>query len=120
MQYLFAVDRGNARVKQWYQQCHPVVIRLIGDVCRIMSKYPDKELEICGEMGGNMSALPVLIGAGLRKFSMNPAAVPHIRELARRVRLEDCRDLYQQVCDVDTAEQAQRILDDFMESVHNS
>ena len=51
---------------------------------------------------------------------MNPAAVPHIRELARRVRLEDCRDLYQQVCDVDTAEQAQRILDDFMESVHNS
>lgn len=120
VQYLFAVDRGNARVKQWYQQCHPIVIRLIGDVCRIMSKYPDKELEICGEMGGNMSALPVLIGAGLRKFSMNPAAVPHIRELARRVCLEDCRDLYQQVCDVDTAEQAQRILDDFMESVHNS
>ena len=64
--------------------------------------------------------MPVLIGAGLRKFSMNPAAVPHIRELARRVRLEDCRDLYQQVCDVDTAEQAQRILDDFMESIHNS
>ncbi len=117
VQYLFAVDRGNSRVNQWYQQCHPIVIRLLGKICQTMSKFPDKDLEICGEMGANISVLPALIGAGLRKFSMNPNAVPNIRALIRKVRLDDCVELYEQACEANTASQVKRILDDFMESV---
>ncbi|MGN0866828.1 MAG: phosphoenolpyruvate--protein phosphotransferase [Oligosphaeraceae bacterium] len=113
VQYLFAVDRGNGRVKQWYQQCHPIVLRLLGDICRIMAKFPEKDLEICGEMAGNLSVLPALLGAGLRNFSMNPVAIPAIREKVRRLDLAQCQELYQKICGADTPEEVQDMLDQF-------
>lgn len=117
VQYLFAVDRGNSRVKQWYQQCHPIVLRLLGRICRTVSEFPGKELEICGEAAGDPALLPALLGAGLRVFSMNPAAIPNIRDRVRKLRLEDCQDLFQQACQADTPGEVRRLLDDFAESV---
>lgn len=117
VQYLFAVDRGNSRVTKWFQQCHPLVIKVLGNICATVAKFPGKDLEICGELGGNVSALPALIGAGLRNFSMNPAYVANIRDYVRKLRLDDCEELFQRVCEANTAEQAQQILDDFAESM---
>ena len=117
VQYLFAVDRGNGRVTQWYQQCHPIVLRMLGKICKTVAKFPGKDLELCGELAGNLSALPALLGAGLRKLSMNPTAIPNIRDLIRKVRLNDCEELYQRVCEADTAEQVAEYLDDFAESM---
>ncbi|MBQ6472657.1 MAG: phosphoenolpyruvate--protein phosphotransferase [Victivallales bacterium] len=93
VQYLFAVDRGNPAVLRWYRQCHPLVLRLIRDVCRMLESYPDKSLSICGELAGSSRALPLLLGAGLRNFSMNPFSVTRIREAAAKLNLADCRAL---------------------------
>ena len=117
IQYLFAVDRGNSRVTQWYQQCHPIVLRLLGKICQTVAKFPGKDLELCGELAGNPSALPALLGAGLRKLSMNPTAIPNIRDLIRKVRLNDCEELYQRICEADTAEQVAEYLEDFADSM---
>ena len=113
VQYLFAVDRGNSRVAQWYQQCHPIVLRLLGDIRRTVEKFPGKDLEICGEMAGNATIFPALLGAGLRNFSMNPAAIPAIRDQVRELNLSECQKLYQNICGTDTAEEAQRLLKEF-------
>ncbi|MCQ2397225.1 MAG: phosphoenolpyruvate--protein phosphotransferase [Lentisphaeria bacterium] len=117
VQYFFAVDRGNSRVTKWFQQCHPLVFKILHFICTTVAKFPGKDLEICGELAGNISALPALIGAGLRTFSMNPASIPNVRDYIRKLRLDDCEELYQRVSEANTAEQAQQILDDFAESM---
>ena len=113
VQYLFGADRGNSRVAQWYRQCHPVVFRLLGQICAVAERYPGKHVAICGELAGNQKALPALLGAGLRFLSMNPATIPPVRDYIRRVELAECRNLYQNVCRCATAQEVHALLDGF-------
>ena len=113
VQYLFGADRGNSRVAQWYRQCHPVIFRLLGQICAIAAQHPGKHVAICGELAGNLRALPALLGAGLRFLSMNPATIPPIRDYIRRVDMAECRNLYQNVCRCATAQEVHALLDAF-------
>ena len=113
VQYLFGADRGNSRVAQWYRQCHPIVFRLLGQICAVAERYPDKHVAICGELAGNLKALPALLGAGMRFLSMNPATIPPIRDYIRRVELGECRSLYQNICRCVTAQEVHALLDGF-------
>lgn len=99
VQFLFAVDRGNPHVNQWYRQCHPVLLRAIQFVCRTVSEYPGKTVSICGELAGSRRALPLLLGAGLRKFSMTPSRVSSIRDLVAKYDISECEELFQEVLD---------------------
>ena len=112
VQYLFAVDRGNGRVTSWFRQCHPAVLRLLGKVCQALAAYPDKELELCGELAGNHLAVPALLGAGLRKLSMSASAIPKVRNYIRNLDLKECEALYRRACDCDTHDEVHRILDE--------
>ena len=113
VQYLFGADRGNSRVAQWYRQCHPIIFRLLGQICAVAARHPGKHVAICGELAGNLRALPALLGAGLRFLSMNPATIPPVRDYIRRVDLGECRSLYQNVCRCSTAQEAHALLDSF-------
>jgi phosphoenolpyruvate-protein phosphotransferase len=113
VQYLFAVDRGNNKVTQWFKQCHPVVFRLLGQICQTVAKFPGKDLELCGELAGNQLATPALLGAGLRKLSMNSAAIPRVREYIRKVSLAECQALYAELTKCSTAVETHRRLRDF-------
>ncbi len=110
VQYLFGVDRGNAKVTSWFQQCHPAVMRLLGQICDTVAKFPGKSLELCGELAGNAQATPLLLGAGLRKLSMSSAAIDGVRNCIRKVSLDDCRRLYEQACRCTSADEVQKLL----------
>lgn len=113
VQYLFAVDRGNNKVTQWFKQCHPVVFSILGFVCRTVAKFPGKDLELCGELAGNQLATPALLGAGLRKLSMNSAAIPRVREYIRKVSMAECQTLYEELCKFSNADEVHRRLREF-------
>ena len=113
VQYLFGVDRCNSHVAQWYRQCHPAVFQVLGRICQSAAKFPGKEVGICGELAGNARALPALLGAGLRRLSMNPVNIQPVRDYIRRVSLEECRELYDSVCRCATAQEAHALLDGF-------
>lgn len=113
IQYLFGVDRGNTRVNRWYRQCHPTVFRIIEQICRQTALHPDKTVSLCGELAGNAKALPALLGAGLRHFSMNANALPHIRAYAEKLHLGECAELYAQACRCDSDRDVQNLLDAF-------
>jgi phosphoenolpyruvate-protein phosphotransferase len=97
VQFLFAVDRGNPALTRWYRQCHPVVLRIIRDTCRIVAKYPGKYVSLCGELAGSKRALPLLIGAGIRKLSMTPSRVPMLKEQLQQYDVPWCESLLEQV-----------------------
>ena len=97
VQFLFAVDRGNQSVRQWYRQCHPVILKIVRDVCEMAKAYPSKFVGLCGELAGSRRAIPLLIGAGVRYFSMTPSRVPIQRENVASWTVEECRTMLDDV-----------------------
>lgn len=79
IQYTFAIDRMNENVTHLYEAIHPAVLRLLKKVINAANKY-GKPINLCGEMAGNERAIPLLIGLGLTKFSMDPSHILSARK----------------------------------------
>ncbi len=84
-QYTIAVDRVNSRVAQMFRPTHPGVVRLIAQTMR--AGIPTA---ICGEMGGDISLVPLLIGLGAHELSMSMHLLPQVRFAVRHLRYSDC------------------------------
>lgn len=78
IQYTMAADRMNERVANLYQPCHPSVLRLIKMVIDGANRE-GKPVGLCGDMAEDENAVPLLIGLGLNKFSMNAASILRVR-----------------------------------------
>lgn len=70
IQYVLSVDRGDDAVSHLYQPSHPAVLKMIQHVIRTANRM-EKSVSICGEMAGDTAFTRVLLGMGLRRFSMN-------------------------------------------------
>ena len=88
IQYTLAVDRGNRRIAHLFQPFHPAVLHLVDRVVAA-ARGAGKEVTVCGEMGSNSRAAPILLGLGLRRFSMVPARIPRLKQVFGRIRLEE-------------------------------
>ncbi len=109
VQYLFAVERNTANVADLYQPEHPVVLEVIHHLTQIAADA-GKPIFICGEMAADMSLLPVLVGLGLRDFSLSMgAAAIAVRDLSG---LDEtaCRRLAQQCLAADTVNNVHTLL----------
>ena len=87
--YTLAVDRGESDVAELYDPMHPAVLRLIQFATEAALRMR-KPVSVCGEMGGNPALIPLLIGLGLRSFSMNASAVPRVKQIVRSVEIDAC------------------------------
>ncbi|MBB6428220.1 phosphoenolpyruvate--protein phosphotransferase [Algisphaera agarilytica] len=90
IQYTVAVDRANERIANLYSAGHPAVIQLLKDVIRAADRS-DTDVSLCGEMAGQPEFIMLLLGLGLRSFSMTPPAIPEVKRLIRSVSLDQCR-----------------------------
>ena len=71
IQYTLAIDRADESVAHLYDPLHPAVLRLVADTiaeCRAQGK----DVSVCGEMAGDVTLTRLLLGLGLRSFSMHP------------------------------------------------
>jgi phosphotransferase system enzyme I (PtsI) len=84
IQYLLAVDRGNERVSYLYQPRHPGVLRLIKYVVDAARAW-GIPVSLCGEMASDPEVVGTLIGLGLRELSVQPRAVPMVRQAIEAV-----------------------------------
>ncbi len=84
VQYLMAADRDNPRVAHLCEPFAPALLRLLAQVIRACNER-GKPVTLCGEMAGWPRCLLPMFGAGLRRLSMSPAAVPTIKEVVRRI-----------------------------------
>jgi phosphotransferase system enzyme I (PtsI) len=68
---------------------HPAVLRLIqfATEAALRMRMP---VSICGEMGGNPASIPLLMGLGLRSFSMSASAIPRVKQAVRAVEIDAC------------------------------
>ncbi|RPH45957.1 MAG: phosphoenolpyruvate--protein phosphotransferase [Burkholderiales bacterium] len=83
VQYTLAIDRADHAVSSLYDPFHPAVLQLVAQTIRA-GERAGKPVSVCGEMAGDLDATRLLIGMGLRAFSMHPASLLRIkREILR-------------------------------------
>ena len=84
VQYLMAADRDNPKVSKLCQPLAPAVLMVLKDVIAACNEK-SKPVTVCGEMAGQPKTFLCLLGMGLRRFSMSPALIPTIKQLASQV-----------------------------------
>ena len=79
IQYTLAIDRADESVAHLYDPLHPAVLRLVAETiaeCNLQSKG----VSVCGEMAGDVTLTRLLLGLGLRSFSMHPAQILAVKQ----------------------------------------
>ncbi len=87
--YTLAVDRGESDVAALYDPLHPAVLRLVQFSVEAALRM-HRPVSVCGEMAGDPRLTRLLLGLGLRSFSMNAAALPRVKQAVRGLRIEEC------------------------------
>jgi phosphotransferase system enzyme I (PtsI) len=88
VQYLMAADRDNPKVAHLCQPLAPAVLQVLTDVIRKCNEA-GRPVTVCGEMAGQPRAFALLLGMGVRSFSMSPAFIPYIKELSKHLSLDE-------------------------------
>jgi phosphotransferase system enzyme I (PtsP) len=81
-QFLFAADRADPRLAERYDWLSPAILRFIRRVVKATEGH-DVDVAVCGEMGGRTLEALALIGVGIRRLSITPAAVGPIKAMIR-------------------------------------
>jgi phosphotransferase system enzyme I (PtsI) len=101
VQYTVAVDRGNEKVASLYTAANPAVIKLVKSVIRA-ARRGNVETSLCGEIAGDPVYTMLLIGLGLRHLSLVPSQIPAIKQVIRKVKVEDCERLARKIGSLDS------------------
>ena len=112
MQYTMASDRMNENVAYLYQPLNPSILKLIKMTIEGAHKA-GKWAGMCGEMAGDMSAIPLLIGMGLDEFSMSASSILQAREFISRIDSKEAKKMVDEVLLADNEEQVKIILKKF-------
>lgn len=113
IQYLLAVDRGNEIVSKQYQEFHPAVVRTLNHIVS-EGKQSGIEVSICGEMAGDILAIPLLLGIGFDSISVSPAIIPVIKRIVRNINYENAAELVNQCLKLKTEKEIRERINTFL------
>ena len=109
VQYLMAADRDNPKVNHLCQPLSPPVLKVLSDVIKAC-RGAGKSVTLCGEMAGIPSAFVLLLGMGLRSFSMSPAFIPTIKDLASHLTIPQAERILSRALSFKTSTHIKRYL----------
>jgi phosphotransferase system enzyme I (PtsI) len=100
IQYTLAIDRADESVAHLYDPLHPAVLRLVADTIA-EGAAQGKSVSVCGEMAGDVSMTRLLLGMGLKSFSMHPSQVLQVKQQILRADAAKLKAFAQQVLESD-------------------
>jgi phosphotransferase system enzyme I (PtsI) len=109
VQYLLAADREDENASGYYQPLHPAVLQLIQSVAEA-ARRAGRELSICGEIAGDPRYTPLLVGLGLRVFSVSPGEMLTVKRAVRAMKIEDAEKLAVAALSLGTADEIEHLL----------
>ena len=112
VQYTVAIDRGNDQVAALYNPLNPAVLRLIEFTVEA-AKRAGIPISICGEMGADPKYTALLMGLGIREFSVGPAALPRLKQRIRSMTMQAATDHARHVMNQYEPDQIVSIVDEF-------
>ncbi len=116
IQYTFAADRLNDNVSYLYQPYNPSIIRLVKNV---VDAAHDNGIwaGMCGEMAGDLIAIPLLFGLGLDEFSMSSPSIPAAKALIAKLDKNKVQDLVNEAINLDTNDEVKELVMNFKEKI---
>mgnify|MGYP000210642983 CR=1 FL=1 len=108
-QYTLAADRTNAQVAALASAFQPAVLHLVRDVITA-AHARGRWVGLCGELAGEPLAVPILLGLGLDEFSMNPPAIPRVKQIIRALTLDQAREVAQAALELDSPQAIQALV----------
>ncbi|MBR0649165.1 phosphoenolpyruvate--protein phosphotransferase [Roseomonas terrae] len=114
--YTLAVDRSEVDVSHLYDPLHPAVLRLVqfATEAALRLRMP---VSVCGEMAGNPRLTPLLLGLGLRTFSMNASALPRVKQAVRGLDIGDCARFARRVMEQSDPARIRELVAGFAEGI---
>lgn len=112
IQYTMAADRMSERVSYLYQPYNPAILRLVQRVIAA-SHAEGKWTGMCGEMAGDQTAIPLLLGLGLDEFSMSATSILKARRLIRNLSEAQMKDLAAKAVNCATSEEVVALVEDY-------
>jgi phosphotransferase system enzyme I (PtsI) len=109
IQYALAVDRSNRDVVSLYNASDPAVLRLIATTISAANRM-GKPVSLCGQMSANPVYAMLLIGLGLRQFSVPPLAMPEIKKVCCSVTVSQCEEIARRAMSIETAQSIELFL----------
>ncbi len=112
LQYTMAVDRDNNRVADLYRMFHPAQLRLI-QMTIDSARKRDVPVTVCGEMAGDMRAVPLLIGMGANGLSMNPASLYEAASVISALSMAEAKAFAEETLRAATVKETEQLVDAF-------
>ena len=103
-QYTLAIDRGHPELSGLSDPLHPAVLKLIELTCQGAAAH-GKPTAVCGAMAGDLLAVPLLIGLGVRELAVSAGAVAEIKALVRTLDTQQCAQAAQKALTLASAQE---------------
>ncbi|MCD8914470.1 phosphoenolpyruvate--protein phosphotransferase [Staphylococcus simulans] len=115
IQYTMAADRMSERVSYLYQPYNPAILRLIQRVIEA-SHAEGKWTGMCGEMAGDQTAIPLLLGLGLDEFSMSATSILKARRLIRELSEGQMKELAAKAVNCATSDEVVALVNEYTQN----
>jgi len=116
IQYTLAVDRSNKDVASLYNAADPAVLKLIRMALETANRA-GTPVNMCGQMSGNPIYTMILLGLGLRRFSVTPSAIPEIKKTCRSVTVQQCQAVAARAMELENGRDIKSYLRDELKKV---
>lgn len=110
IQYTLAIDRTDGAVSHLYDPTHPAILQLVAGVIRAGARA-GKPVAVCGEMAGEVRLTRLLLGMGLREFSMHPAHLPAVKQRILQTDLRQAETLARRILNATDPDKAQALIE---------
>ena len=101
IQYALAVDRVNERIAHLYEPTHPAVMRLLKMVSDAAHAH-NIWVGVCGEMAGDLTMVPLLLGLGMDELSVSASLVPRVKRVVQTLTIPECEQLVEEALAMET------------------
>jgi len=108
-QYTLAIDRGNSALASKHDGLHPSVLRLIAHTIESAHKH-GKRADICGELGSDSAAVPILLGLGMDELSVSIPSVPTVKAQVRSLKIADWQPIAREALNCSTAQEVRELV----------
>ncbi|HEY0802656.1 MAG TPA: phosphoenolpyruvate--protein phosphotransferase [Steroidobacteraceae bacterium] len=109
-QYTLAMDRGHSQLARRTDALHPAVLQLVA-ATGIAGESAGKLVAVCGGVAADRTAVPLLLGLGIRELSVVPAAIPALKRQIGTLRIEECRELAKRCLNLGSAAEVRSVVE---------
>lgn len=112
IQFTLAVDRMNEQISHLYEPYHPAILRMLRTVANA-AKLRGIPVSVCGEIAGDVNALPIWLGLGIEELSLSAQAILPVKECMLRTKASESRQLLDEMFKCTTAREVRLLADRF-------